>query len=450
LRKSLQHFYDGQIARISGQVRRVFSFFEVREIGEDGVPYFRKVPVVEGRQSRLVAALKKYNSQNTTLPLPLISVYLDSAMRFARDRTMSPRHVQTIQVSEKRFNPETGMYEVSRGNRIAIQRISPIPVDLTYVVQIATSNVDTKFQILEQILPLFNPSFDLQLTENPLDWTSQLFMTMEEDITLFERAVEMGPEESYEITTLRFLVQAWINPPALVERQNFIRTALINAHVKNDFSDIYNEMFWDNAERVQNSVSVSTMGIRLAPRQVTLVSPFNVLTNSQNEPFSWASVLETYPGNLNSESRLRVRPHSNLTIEGRVSPVPGSPNILSFVPDQENFPTPTLPPVLKIIDGRVHYPEMDNFPNYPIGTRLISSTMIPEGAAAWGSLSFPPGSILELGTSGWFVSQYGDETLLGHILINEDDGEPYIFSIDGWRHLYAMFYGPGEWELINI
>ena len=47
----------------------------------------------------------------------------------------------------------------------------PVPYNLTMQVTIGTLIQDTKLQLMEQILVLFNPTIQLQQNSNPFGWT---------------------------------------------------------------------------------------------------------------------------------------------------------------------------------------------------------------------------------------------------------------------------------------
>ena len=54
-----------------------------------------------------------------------------------------------------------------------------------------TSNTDQKLQLLEQILVLFNPSLEMQTTDNFIDWTSISVVNLE-NVTWSNRSVPVG------------------------------------------------------------------------------------------------------------------------------------------------------------------------------------------------------------------------------------------------------------------
>jgi hypothetical protein len=61
-----------------------------------------------------------------------------------------------------------------------IEKLMPVPYDLEVNLDIWTSNTNQKLQLLEQLLTLFNPSLEIQSTENFIDWTSLSVMYLEQ------------------------------------------------------------------------------------------------------------------------------------------------------------------------------------------------------------------------------------------------------------------------------
>ena len=81
----------------------------------------------------------------------------------------------------------------------------------------------TKFlkQILEQILVLFNPSLEVQTTDNYVDWTS-LTHVMLDSVTWSSRSVPVGVDSEIDVSTLTFTTPIYISPPVKVKRLGVI------------------------------------------------------------------------------------------------------------------------------------------------------------------------------------------------------------------------------------
>jgi hypothetical protein len=98
----------------------------------------------------------------------------------------------------------------------------PTPYKLTVNVDIWSTNTDQKLQILEQIFMLFNPSLEIQTTDNYIDWTSLSVVNMD-NINFSSRTIPTGTENEIDLDTPIF-----ISPPTKVKKLGVI-TKIITA-----------------------------------------------------------------------------------------------------------------------------------------------------------------------------------------------------------------------------
>ena len=83
------------------------------------------------------------------------------------------------------------------------------------------SNTDQKLQLLEQILVLFNPSLEMQTTDNFIDWTSITVVHLE-NVQWSSRSTPVGVDSEIDIATLTFSVPIYISPPTKVRKMGVI------------------------------------------------------------------------------------------------------------------------------------------------------------------------------------------------------------------------------------
>jgi hypothetical protein len=88
-----------------------------------------------------------------------------------------------------------------------------------------TANTDQKLQVLEQILVLFNPSLELQTTDNYIDWTSLSVLNLNQ-INWSSRTVPVGNDTPIDVATLTFETPIWISPPVKVKHLGVITVML--------------------------------------------------------------------------------------------------------------------------------------------------------------------------------------------------------------------------------
>ena len=218
----MQHFYDGQIRRYLVQTIRLFSNFVVKY--GDGT--LARVPVMYGDQDRQVGNILRQNSENKINSMPRIAVYITS-LEMEKDRLADATFVGKLHIRERdiEYNPETGHdeYTSSEGTNYTIERIMPTPYKLVVKADIWTANTDQKLQIIEQMTMLFNPSLEIQTTDNYVDWTS-LSVIYLDDIAFSSRSVPIGQDSPIDIATMTLSMPIWISPPSKVKRLGVIES----------------------------------------------------------------------------------------------------------------------------------------------------------------------------------------------------------------------------------
>jgi len=217
----VEFFYDGQIRRYVAQFIRLLSHFHV-ETGKDsnGNSALIRVPVTYGDISRQVASIVRKNSENALNSVPRISCYI-TGVQYDRDRIQSPAHVDKVHIKERFYDKNTGEYTAGPGDSYTIERSMPSPYKLTVNADIWTSNMEQKLQLTEQLCYMFNPSLEIQTTDNYVDWTSISFVELT-DISFSNRTVPVGVEDQIDICTMTFEIPVWINPPAIIKRLGVI------------------------------------------------------------------------------------------------------------------------------------------------------------------------------------------------------------------------------------
>ena len=95
-----------------------------------------------------------------------------------------------------------------------------------------TSNTDQKLQLLEQILVLFNPSLEMQTTDNFIDWTSISVVNLE-NVTWSNRSVPVGIDSEIDICTITFSIPIYISPPTKVRKMGVITNIITSMFDEN-------------------------------------------------------------------------------------------------------------------------------------------------------------------------------------------------------------------------
>ena len=346
-KKNLDYWYDGQVKRYLQQLIRIFSNFQVAENTSSGVNY-NTVPCRYADQSRMVAQILRNNSENVIASAPFIACSIQS-LQVARDRIHEPNFVSTQQVAERQFNTDTGEYETGQGNLYTVQRYMPVPYNLTLQVDVWTTNTDTKLQILEQLMILFNPNIQLQSNDNPLDW-SNVFEVELTDVQWSSRSIPQGVDESLDIATMSFAVPIWISPPAKVKKQTIIQRIVTDMHETNNLEDL--GFSTDLADFFSTVPEVAEIVTTPGDYRLQIDGASAVLLDTQYNGIKWEDLIEMQ-GKLSTTSKLKL----NITndSDNDLDAVIGSVSVntlddtkLVFNIDPETLPADTLTSVDKI------------------------------------------------------------------------------------------------------
>ena len=175
-----------------------------------------RVPVRYGDWSRQAQTVAQQNSSSFMPSTPLITFYI-TGMEYQQDRMQEPYFVSKMQVRQRTYDSGTDTYETTQGNAFSVERLMPVPYRMTITLDIWTSNTHQKFQIFEQIATLFNPSLEIQSTDNYIDWTSLSIVELE-NVNFTSRTIPIGTADPIDIMTMRFGLPIWISAPAKVKK----------------------------------------------------------------------------------------------------------------------------------------------------------------------------------------------------------------------------------------
>src|SRR5271165_727128 len=125
----MDFFYDAQCRRYLIQFMRIFSNISIR-LGPDanGLYQIQQVPILYGDPQIMVSQLIQGASQNTLLPNPMMSAYIDK-IDMAADRRQAPQYVGKATIIEREFNAQSQTYGEGPGVRQDVERYMPPPYD---------------------------------------------------------------------------------------------------------------------------------------------------------------------------------------------------------------------------------------------------------------------------------------------------------------------------------
>ena len=218
----MQHFYDGQIRRYITQMVRLMSNFSYADSKGNLV----QVPVMYGDITRQVGAIIKDNSENKIPSAPRIGVYV-TGLEMDRTRTADSSYTGKVHLRERAYDAEGKEYLNTQGKNYTVERMMPTPYTLNVNADIWSTNTEQKLQIMEQLLMFFNPSLEIQTTDNYVDWTSLSVVNLE-NINFSSRSIPMGVDTEIDVATLGFSTPIYISPPAKVKKLGIITDVIMS------------------------------------------------------------------------------------------------------------------------------------------------------------------------------------------------------------------------------
>ena len=466
---SHQFFYDAQIERFLAQFIRMLSGFQVEFGSVDGTGNraLQRVPTYWGDGSRQVAQILQNNSAGNMMPtVPAMTVYING-ITYDRDRVQEPNFIGKMHIRQRAYNDVTQEYENRQGNAFSIERPMPVPYTIELKLDIWTSNTKQKLQLLEQIIPLFNPALEIQSTDNYIDWTSLSVVYLDSPVWT-SRSVPIGTENPIDVATLTFKLPVWISSPAKVKKLGVIQKIIANIHDgEGNLSDsVYNDT---NLLGTRQYFTPLDYGILLIGNQITLLKVEDIETPREptlNTPSKigtrdiWRNLINMYGTMNNGVSQIRLMQEDEISeVVGTVSYHPSDDSLLIFNADIDTYPANTLTSISAIIDP--YKVTVDSsITNPAAGTRYlilndIGSDSNPSGsdAVAWrGSdntaLVAHANDIIQFNGSHWTISFDSQiETSLQYVS-NLTTGTQYKWNLDQWVKSWEGEYKAGHWTLV--
>jgi hypothetical protein len=358
----MQHFYDGQIRRFVTQFIRVMSNFSYK----DGAGTLRRVPATYGNLTRQVANIIRDNSENKVVSAPRIAAYI-TGLDYARDRVQSPSHVSKIHLREREFDSNTGLYTDQQGPGYTVERVMPVPFNLKMKADVWSTNTDQKLQIMEQILVLFNPSLEIQTTNNYIDWTSLSLIELE-SVQFSTRSIPQGVETEIDIGELTFTMPIWITPPAKVKKLGVIEKIIMSVF---DETGSIDDGIIDGGKNLGSvTVSPGNFDLLVLNNTAKLLAGSEGIIEKQGTkgeefirtgtPVSWYKLLDLYPGKFRSgitTIRLMKSDGNEIVATCSLNPTDDTQMVLSIDPD--TLPGNSTASVDAIIDPLKFNPNVD-------------------------------------------------------------------------------------------
>ena len=449
---SQKYFYDGQLRRFLVQFIRIVSNFEV-EFGKDrdGTRTLQRVPVYYGDASRQAQIILKGNSENTLNAVPAMAAYI-SGLTYEQSRMQEPNFVSKMNLRMREYDATTGLYSGNQGDSYTIERLMPVPYKLTMKLDIWTSNTEQKMQLIEQIAVLFNPSLEIQSTDNYIDWTSLSFVQLTE-LLWTSRVIPAGADESIDIASLTFDMPIWISSPAKVKRLGVIQKII------NSIYDEQGEFSQDTIlSNLVGRVTVSPVnyGVYYSGNQLKLLKQHEVALEDGTllktaPPETWRAVIEIYGTLVTGTSEIRLALPTGTELIGSITYHPADPSILLFEPIEDTMPSNTLTAVDAIINPTNVIVD-SGLLNPTAGTRYLITDNIGSaanlyGSEVWGDLVAQVNDVIEYNGTWQVVFDSEQQSDIQYIT-NTNTGVQYRWTGSDWVKSVEGVYRGGDWSIV--
>ena len=452
-----QFFYSGQIRRFVNQFIRMFSNFQV-EFGRDrdGNTSLLRVPVIYGDMDRQTAQILRNNSENALNHVPAMAAYI-SNLTYDRDRLQEPYHVSKVHLRERMYDPATGNYTTNQQDSITVERLMPVPYKLEMKLDIWTSNINQKLQLMEQIVTLFNPSLEIQNTDNYLDWTSLSMVTLSNQ-TFTSRTVPAGAEETIDIASMTFEMPIWLSSPAKVKKLGVIQKII--ASIYDPKGEIDDSVFADSNLVSRQYITPLQYGVVLLDNYLILVKQNEVATDDGKlgTRDSWPALIDVYGRLSEGQSQIRLQiDDAGTEVIGTIEYNPVDTSLLVYNIIGDTVPGNTQAPINAVIDPLNIDSDDTSITQPDPGTRYLILNDVGyaddnEIALAWKGLNnlelvAKKNDIIEFNGVNWWVSFNSNQVTSTEFVTNLNTAIQYRWDGSQWVKSIQGHYPAGQWSL---
>ena len=460
-----KYFYDEQIKRFLIQFARIFSNWEVTK-GHDanGNPIIVRVPIMYGDSSRQASTIIANNSASNLPSAPLITYYV-TGVTFEQSRTQEPYFIDKLNVRQRSYDPVTSDWETTQGNAFTVERIMPVPYRLDITVDFWTTNYLQKFEIFEQLATLFNPSMEIQSTDNFVDWTS-LSVVYQDGINWTSRSIPVGSGNPIDILSWKFYIPIWLSSPIKVKKLGIIHKIIASIFKGSYRADIEDDdLLLGTRQKITPygyKILLIDGGLQILPSS----QPFNPpnsddeLPNPPDTNVYWKAVLNAYGVIREGISMIALEnPYMETEIMGTIAYNPLDDRVLVYNIDPDTLPENTLISVDSVIDPTAKWPG-NNLPLAAEGQRYLIVDDIAHQLGYPGPTTLGPNwpglvdgavsnDIIEFNGTEWFISFNSKDSIEVEFVTNITSGIQYRYvNGESWVKSWEGWYNAGDWRLI--
>jgi len=455
-----QFFYDNQIRRFLLQFAKIFSNWYVTK-GKDpnGNDILVRVPVMYGDQSRQASTIIANNSASNLPSAPIITYYI-SGLEYDQRRTQEPFFIDKMNVRQRAYNQDTQQYETTQGQAFTIERLMPVPYTLRMTVDFWTTNYNQKLELVEQLGTLFNPSLEIQSTDNFVDWTS-LTVVYQDGLTFSSRSIPVGTSNPIDVMSWKFYMPIWISTSSKLKKMGVIHKIIASIYKGTSLQDIQDEdlLLGTRQKITPYGYKILLIGnkLQLLPANEAFYPPNTDLNDPTppNTNLYWSSLLNVYGKYKPGISQIWLQnPYMEDDIVGTIVQDPLDDRILIYNIDPDTLPQNTLDPVDAVINPQLTGPNA-GLPGPVNGRRYLIVEDIGNDSTstiAWGGLVAGVNDIIQYnsGNGQWFVAFDASASTSVEYVTNLTTNIQYRYvDQEGqWMKSYEGWYDQGDYSIV--
>ena len=229
-----QHFYHKQIRNTVIAFGTIFNNINIKRLDSSGNPLQNiKVPLSYSPREKFIVRLEQQSSLTGS----------DSSVAITLPRMAFDITGYTYDASRKlNKNQKRGAVTTNADTTKLNTQHSPVPYDVAFELNIFTANADDGLQIIEQILPYFQPDYTVTMIESRT-------MDTKRDIPFILEGVEYSDSYAGDLTTTR-RIEYTLNFTAKIYLYGPISTSAIIKKVSVDLYDATSDKGPSRSERV--------------------------------------------------------------------------------------------------------------------------------------------------------------------------------------------------------
>lgn len=224
-----RHFYNKSIRNYVVLMGTLFNQISVLRTNQTD-PMI--VPIQYQSKEKFIAYLTNMNSQGQDPRVPELQTILPRMSFYLRELIYNPKiKTNALQYSINVVD--------ENGQRVTNKQFAPVPYIFRFEVSIYTRYEDDMLQIIEQILPYFQPHFNAKIREEYVSGMvdRDIYINLEKCVPNEEQIGLMNDDRRMVIWDLEFDLYGWLYPQ--VQEARVIKKTVVN--FVGDIADILDE-----------------------------------------------------------------------------------------------------------------------------------------------------------------------------------------------------------------